>query len=152
LVRAEVSSLKEVNQGVIDKDVLLRMGLLDLLHELGPQSTVAPRLASLASRSGPVFIVETDPIDELRPGLREAEGGEVVGCLGIDGQDLSEAATPDTAEELEGEAKVFLICASIDEDHDPRWADANVEESLSHVSYQAKEGIGFRIARTPASM
>jgi hypothetical protein len=124
----------------------------DLLHELGSQSTVAPRLASLASRSGPVFIVETDPIDELRPGFREAEGREVVGRLGIDGRDLSEAATPDTAEELEGKAKVFLVCASIDEDHDSRWADANVEESLSHVSYHAKTGIGFRIPRAPASI
>jgi hypothetical protein len=114
---------------MIDGDVL------DLVHEFEPQSTVAPRLASLASCSVPVLIVEADPIDELGPRLREAEAGEVVGHVGIDCQNLSEAATPDSAEELEGEAKILLIGISIDEDRDSRWTDANVEKSLGHVVY-----------------
>src|SRR5207249_294259 len=107
----------------------------DVLHELGAQSTVAPGLASLASRCVPVLIIETDPINKLRARFRETEGSKRVARLGIDCQDLSKATSPDSAEELEGEVQVFLVRFSIDEDHDSRWTDANVEDSLCHVAY-----------------
>jgi hypothetical protein len=91
-----------------------------------------------------VLIIETDPINKLGARFRESEGSKTVARRSIDCQDLSKAAAPDSAEELEGDAQIFLVRFPIDEDHDSRWTDANVEDSLGHLPYNPQSSVGLR--------
>jgi hypothetical protein len=117
---------------VIHKVVLLQVRTPEGLDEFGAEAGVAARLARVMDSIAPVLIVETDAVDELRPTGSEAELGEIVTGLGIDGKQLAKPSAPEFAEELESEEEVGLVGVAVEKDGYPGWSNPGFQKSLTH--------------------
>jgi hypothetical protein len=55
-----------------------------------------------------MVVIESNPIYELGPRFAKTKGREVVTTSGVNGENLPETPTPDSAEELQRKKKILL--------------------------------------------
>jgi hypothetical protein len=131
-----------MDQRNVDRAVLPQEASSSLQVGIRAEREVLPGLRGEADRLGPVFVLEPDPVDELRPRFAESKGGKLVAVVRINCEDLGEPASPDPAQEFEGQQQFLLGGETTDEDCNPDGSDANFERTLGHLGFPPTDSGG----------
>ena len=91
---ALIAGPKQMDQGMIDREIVLGMSLLYVASDLRPEGAITTGLADLTDRLRPMSVIQTDPVDEFRPRRSEPKTSEIVASPRVDHENLIISSTP----------------------------------------------------------